>query len=583
MQRSRLYMLLVTLLLSGCGVASSSEAPDSSTHFSEQQSSYDSETPSETPSEQTSDNLSVETSEKPLLNSTLRYNNLPAGIEEYTHSELFVGNTKIPLLKTKINYSQRWDGLAPNRPDSALAIVELQGRATFHLRTENYTINEKSVIRPLSAGVNVTIDEDSKGFTFLIDTPGNYVIEPNGIRMVAIHLFVRPLSDDSLYKNKPNVIYFGPGLHDRSNNPLLANNSTIDLQSNQTVYLAHGAIVRGRFHAAQKSNIKIIGNGIIDGSTFERIAGQASGNTAFIPLDFNWCSNLYFENFVVNDPAGWTVNWYFVTNSKIDNIGIITSRSNGDGISLQSCQSIEVTRAFVRGWDDTLVVKNYPNWHDRNIEGTTRDILFEDCILWVDLAQAMEIGYETVGSVMENITFRNITVLHALHKPVISIHNANNANIKNVLFENITVENAEMGKGDAGENRQLIDIVNIFSNNWSTNHKTTSMGTIDGVLVNNVLVLNGRNEIPIRIAGAYDLRQDYLSEHWVINITLKDIDIKGEVITSTYPHLHIGEYTKNIEVNVSGNPIIGATYKREIPEEIASEYREFADVYANLE
>ena len=48
MQRSRLYMLLVTLLLSGCGVASSSEAPDSSTHFSEQQSSYDSETPSET-------------------------------------------------------------------------------------------------------------------------------------------------------------------------------------------------------------------------------------------------------------------------------------------------------------------------------------------------------------------------------------------------------------------------------------------------------------------------------------------------------------------------------------------------------
>ena len=195
----------------------------------------------------------------------------------------------------------------------------------------------------------------------------------------------------------------------------------------------------------------------------------------------------------------------------------------------------------------------------------------------------MEIGYETVGSVMENITFRNITVLHALHKPVISIHNANNANIKNVLFENITVENAEMGKGDAGENRQLIDIVNIFSNNWSTNHKTTSMGTIDGVLVNNVLVLNGRNEIPIRIAGAYDLRQDYLSEHWVINITLKDIDIKGEVITSTYPHLHIGEYTKNIEVNVSGNPIIGATYKREIPEEIASEYSEFADVYANLE
>ena len=56
-------------------------------------------------------------------------------------------------------------------------------------------------------------------------------------------------------------------------------------------------------------------------------------------------------------------------------------------------------------------------------------------VLWTDLAQSMEIGYETYGEYMKDIVFRNITVLHNFHKPVISIHNSDDTKIENIVFQ----------------------------------------------------------------------------------------------------------------------------------------------------
>lgn len=555
MKKTHLISLIFLFTLVSCGGFSSSD-----------NSSFE-----ESESKVSNDIDESEVSEMLAKQSKLRYSNLPVGVNEYTHIELFVGEEKIPLIATKINYSQSWNGLAPNRYDAGVAVIELEGRATLSMKTRNFLFNQKSVIRPLAAGIEGKINEERDTFTFVIDSPGNYVIEPNGERIVAVHLFVRALSDDTNYKNDSNVLYFGPGLHDASNDARLAT-SIVNLKSNQTVYLAFGAIVRARFVAANQSNIKIVGNGVIDGSTFMRIAGQASGNTAFVPLEFSWCSKVSFQDFILLDPAGWVVNWYFVKNSEIDNIAMITSRSNGDGISLQSCEDIEVRNSFVRSWDDALVVKNYPDWRNKNIEGITRNIRFSNMVLWIDLAQAMEIGYETVGEVMENIIFEDITILRALHKPVISIHNANNARVKDVIYRNITVESALMGRGDGNLNNELIDIVNIYSNSWSTNHKITPMGNIDGVLVENVLVLSGNDNIPIRVAGAYDERSEYLSEHWVNNIKIKDVEIKGEILTNDYPYFNVGAFTNNVFIEATGKIITGANYIRLVPKAISDHY-----------
>ena len=100
----------------------------------------------------------------------------------------------------------------------------------------------------------------------------------------------------------------------------------------------------------------------------------------------------------------------------------------------------------------------------------------------------MEVGFETVGKIMEDITFKDITVLHNYHKAPISIHNGNNADINNVKFINITIEDAAMGQGDG--NKYLVDFSTEFSATWSSQHTTTSLGSISDILIENVLVLN---------------------------------------------------------------------------------------------
>jgi hypothetical protein len=200
----------------------------------------------------------------------------------------------------------------------------------------------------------------------------------------------------------------------------------------------------------------------------------------------------------------------------------------------------------VRSWDDSLVVKNYPRGENHNVQGSTENILFENCIVWTDLAQSMEIGYECVGETLTNVTFKNITVVHALHKPVISIHNAHNAQITNILYDGITIEDASMGGGDAGTNRQLIDITVAYSGTWSDqNHllatnpdgsrKYVELGGVDGVTIKNVTVLSGGNNLSLRFMGSVDTRAGFgNSVHYVKNVTIENLVIKGVKITSGY-------------------------------------------------
>lgn len=487
--------------------------------------------------------------------------------ETYKYSQLrmFIGDKKIPIYNCKTNISQTWNGEAPSRMNNAVAIIELEGKIEIKLQA-NFAILNECTIRPLSANINPKIDENRRVISFEISAPGQYVVEFRSGR--TLHLFVNEYNAFEKYKNDSNLIYFGPGIHNKSNSKYFNSNNIMNLNSNTTIYIDNGAIIQGAFLASNKSNIKIVGGGIIDGSTFER---SVANGTTKIPFEFNYCSNLIFDGITTLDPAGWCYNLYFGNNIELNNIKIISSRSNGDGVSVQSCQNVVCSNSFVRSWDDSLVVKNYPRWNDRSQHGTTKNILFENCILWTDLAQSMEVGYETVGQVMEDITFNNITVLHNFHKAVISIHNANNADLKRVKFTNITVEDCSTGKGDG--NNILIDIANIFSNTWSTNHTTTSLGSIDGVEVSNVKVLDGNDNSLVNVSGTIDYREEYLNSfHYVNNVSFKDVLIKEKILDENYINLNIN-LTNNITFTTSGYEIEGATIEYLSSKEYGTNYQ----------
>ena len=481
-----------------------------------------------------------------------------SSVEKYTQLRMYIGDKQVPLYAVKTNLSHTWTPNALSRMTNSYTTIGLEGKVIVKLQA-NFNFLNDVTIRPLNRNVPYHLDSDRRVLEFTISDIGQYVIELRSGR--TLHLFVEDLS--IMNHTQDGVMYFGPGIHKKGNDNRINSSNTINLSSNTQVYIAPGAFIHGKFLANNASNITITGPGYIDGSMFER---NADNGTVLVPIEFNWCSNITLKDFACVDPAGWCFNMYFCNGVTIDNTKVISSRSNGDGISLQSCQNVEVTNCFVRSWDDSLVVKNYPNWNNRSIEGTTRSIRFSDCVLWTDLAQSMEVGYECVGEVMEDITFENIVVCHNFHKPVFSIHNGNNANIKNVTFKDITIEGADMGKGDGSPH--LIDFRNLYSTNWSSQHKTTSLGSVNGVTLTNVKVIEGINNPEIIIQGCIDPRDGFSKDpHIVSNVTINDLYLYDHVLDSTYSGIKTNSYTSGISFTNSGKTVTGSNY---IPKDVSS-------------
>jgi len=264
-------------------------------------------------------------------------------------------------------------------------------------------------------------------------------------------------------------------------------------------------------------NVRICGRGMIDGSDYP--AWNQSGSYARVPIDLNHSKDVSVEGIMIVNSNCWNLNSYSSQHVTIDNVKIISGRQNGDGFTFQSCTDHLVTNCFARTWDDSLVLKNY--------SGSTKGITFRNIQIWTDLAQSMEIGYETdkgmtLDPEISDVLFEDITVLYNFHKPVISIHNSDDAFVHHVVYRNIVVENAFM-QGDNGNNKELIEM-SLAKSGWTT--VRDEYGTIDDILIDGLTVLNTADgKIPIsRIAGQSE-------EYRVTNVTLKNITVLGKKIT----------------------------------------------------
>lgn len=489
---------------------------------------------------------------------------LPNGANEFKDGELFIGEEKVPLYNVKVNDDHNFVFPDPSRIDNGVARVYIKGRVDFTYKV-NYAIKANTKILPSAYNVVPTHDLEKQEIKFQIYSAGKYVIEPNGDPKNALHLFVYNFDD---YKKEESldgykVIEFKEGIFTKDNSEYINDNNRIILDDNTIVYIHDEAVVHAALEATNKKNIKIIGRGILTGENFDR-------KNTIVPVNFAKCSNIEVRDINIFDPAARTCNFYFVEDSEIKDISIISSRANGDGVTLQSCKNIDVEGAFIRGFDDNLVVKNYSYPYgnkDRETHGTTENINFRNCFLWADLAQSMEIGYETTGKYIKNVTFDNILVLHAFHKPIISIHNSNYADVYDITFKNITVEDYSCGLGDAQGNSELIDFKSKYSQTFSNNPAggSTEVGNIYNVSISNVLVKSKRNGLipKFNFEGQKDFRSEYkdiISE--VKDIYLSDIQLMNEKIQDASKYINRNTYTKNIAYKSTQNSVTGCELLR---------------------
>ncbi len=434
---------------------------------------------------------------------------------------------------TNVNDCRKWyTNYRPSQTRTPVTYFEFEGVVEITVTVPDIEL-ESATVSPLSYGIEPVIDAENHTVTFTVDKTDNYTVQFNGSNQRALHIFTYEIEENAPSPDDDKVIYFGPG-------EWFIDDIMID-EEGTIVYIAGGAVVHGSINCNFVNNVTVCGRGIIDGSRYE----TWGGTTAKLPLNFNNCDGTTLKDVIILNPNAWCVQQYTCTNGVIDGLNIISSRPNGDGISLQSCTGYDVKNCFVRSWDDNLVVKNYS-------ATSSTDIEFTNCQLWTDLAQSMEIGYETNKGCYDNMTitdikFENITVLHNYHKPVISIHNADDSALSDIKFSNITVEHNTVGVGDSNI-PYIIDLHVGQSSNWSS---TKERGTISDVTIENVNVLSGSNT-DIRIVG-------FNEEKNISNVTFKNINLNGTVLTSAEDkNFKMVNYAENIKVEADEDFIAAA-------------------------
>jgi len=280
---------------------------------------------------------------------------------------------------------------------------------------------DQVVIRPLSKNIRPVIGGDKISFT--LTQPCQLAIEVND-RHHALHLFANPVEKNPMNESDAgeNVIYFGPGTH----HPGL-----IEVKDNQTVYVAGGAVVHALIRVRNAKNVTIRGRGILDGSSFERNAGNT--------IKMENSDHIGIEGVILRDSPAWALTMFHSQNIEIDNVKIIGLwRYNADGIDIVTSNHVKVKNSFLRTFDDAIALKGYTPIG--NVQKNIHDIHVDNCVIWNDWGKAFEIGAETMTDEICRCSFRNSDILHFVHI-ALAISNGNRAHVHDIEYENIRIEN----------------------------------------------------------------------------------------------------------------------------------------------
>ena len=341
------------------------------------------------------------------------------------------------------------------------------------------------VIRPLSANIRPEVSGNQISFT--LSAPQQCTVELDGPHH-ALHLFADPITDFGVCPDAKNVLYFGPGTH---------RPGQIELSDNTTVYIDRDAVVYGSILAVGAENIRICGNGVLDGGwderatenfllayDFARCPSQSwewqqmherfQGHDALFPhpqpyvpgtgtflyqskeqfaqllevmkpvrtgLHFYACNNITVSGIIIRDCAGLSCTHAGCDNLQYQNVKLIGMwRYNSDGIDLYNCRNVLITDCFLRTFDDSICMKGQIGWDTRNME----NVRVENCVIWNDWGHSLEFGADSVASEIRDIVFRNCDCIHHVSN-VMSLYNTDRAQIHDVLFEDIRVEYSKYG------------------------------------------------------------------------------------------------------------------------------------------
>jgi len=305
---------------------------------------------------------------------------------------------------------------------AAFACFSLSGKV--HVAVTVQRAFAKVDVRPKSDRVEYAVENQTIHFD--LERPCQLSIELDGDIKRPLFLFADPPEE---YVPKPtdkNVRCFEAGkIHEAGE---------IVLKSNETLYIAGGAVVRGRIRAQNATNLRILGRGILDatGRDYKTNMVRLSG-----------CTNVELNGVTLLNSFGWTLVPMKSENVLIDNVKIIGWRDNDDGIDIVGCKNLSVHNCFVRTKDDCIAVKASPGYFEEGESGLqdVAGVAVVNTVLWnAEWGNAVEIGFELQTNSVKNIVFKDCDVIHVQSGGVFTIHNGDFATVENIRYNDIRVE-----------------------------------------------------------------------------------------------------------------------------------------------
>ena len=309
-------------------------------------------------------------------------------------------------------------------------VVITESDEPIELRVQTAFDFFRLIARPLSAGVTPRRISDRE-FLVVLRPDSDLSIEFDGSRERVLHLFCNRCSVPP--EPGAGVTIFPPGIHHAG---------VIAPPDNGIVYLAPGAFVFGRVEAAGVTGVRIYGSGILDGAELYEGAVASGYGVRPLPPPFDnrmirleKCENIRIEGIIVSNSPSWTIHLISCAGVEFRGVKVFGGRNNTDGFDLCGCRDILIDNCFTRVWDDSIAIKSFG-------QGNVEHIVVRNSRFWNDYAQSLEIGFELNCEFVRDVLFENCDILHNFWGGVLTIHNGNQAEVSNITYRDIRIEDA---------------------------------------------------------------------------------------------------------------------------------------------
>jgi hypothetical protein len=421
-----------------------------------------------------------------------------------------VESRQIPVYAVKVAPAdpiRRWKAM-DDKARSA-EFFDTAAFATFDmLRPVKVTVTCKEPItsaKILPTSFRIVPEIQGRSVTMTFDRPRPVTVEINGNWVQSLHLFANPPEATAPRPDDPNVIYFGPGVHEVSG---------LKVGDGKTVYLAPGAVVKGTaggrdpVFALEGNNIVLRGRGILDG-------GRCPTHSRNLLLVRG--KNITVEGIILRDSSTWNIPIRQSDRVTVRNVKLLGYRANSDGIDICNSRDVNIEGCFLRTLDDLIVVKADMG------QGQTRRIVAKDCVLWNEVAHALSVGAEIRENV-DDVLFTNCDVIHDKGREwTLRVFHCDSARVSNVRFENIRIE----------ESQKLISLwIGKFI--WT---RDTERGHIRGVTFKNIRA----TAVPLRVELV-----GFDETHLVEDLLFQDVVINGMPLVQA--DIQRNAFTRNLRV-----------------------------------